>query len=62
VVREIKKKFLPWLMANLKLLSGRIRTRFVSGTTAVACKNLDRIFIAGAIEPEFCEMAEKRLL
>ena len=32
-----------------------------SGTTAVACKELNRNFIGCEIEPKYCEIAEKRL-
>ena len=32
-----------------------------SGTTAVACKELNRNFIGIEINPEYCEIAEKRL-
>jgi DNA modification methylase len=32
-----------------------------SGTTAVACKRLDRRFIGVEISPEYCKIAEKRL-
>jgi len=32
-----------------------------SGTTAVACKRLDRRFIGAEINPEYCKIAEKRL-
>lgn len=32
-----------------------------SGTTAVACKELDRHFIGIEINPEYCKIAEKRL-
>jgi DNA modification methylase len=32
-----------------------------SGTTAVACKNLKRNFIGIEINPDYCEIAQKRL-
>jgi len=32
-----------------------------SGTTAVACKQLNRNFIGFEINPEYCEIANKRL-
>ena len=32
-----------------------------SGTTGVACKNLNRNFILIELEPKYCEIAEKRL-
>lgn len=32
-----------------------------SGTTAVACKQLNRNFIGFEISPEYCKIAEKRL-
>jgi hypothetical protein len=33
-----------------------------SGTTAVACKNTGRNFVAVEISPDYCEIARKRLL
>jgi len=32
-----------------------------SGTTAVACKQLNRNFIGFELSPEYCEIANKRL-
>lgn len=32
-----------------------------SGTTAIACKQLDRYYIGFEINPEYCEIAKKRL-
>ena len=32
-----------------------------SGTTAVACQNLNRNFIGIEVSPEYCKIAEKRL-
>jgi modification methylase len=32
-----------------------------SGTTSVACKNLNRNFIGIEISPEYCKIAEDRL-
>lgn len=34
---------------------------FGSGTTAVACKQLNRNFIGFEIKPEYCKIAEERL-
>jgi DNA modification methylase len=33
-----------------------------SGTTGVACKNLNRNFIGIELNPEYCEMAKQRIL
>jgi len=32
-----------------------------SGTTGVACKNLNRHFIGIDLDPEYCEIAEKQI-
>jgi site-specific DNA-methyltransferase (adenine-specific) len=55
-------KFLEFMIMLSTTIGDTVVDPFVgSGTTAVACKNLGRNFIAGDIESNFCETAKKRL-
>jgi len=56
------EKLVNWLVENGSNNGAVILDPFLgSGTTAVACKNLNRHFIGIEINPDYCKIAEDRL-
>lgn len=59
---EKPKRLMEILIDNSSQINDTILDPFLgSGTTAVACKQLNRNFIGIEISPEYCKIAEQRL-
>jgi len=55
-------KVIKWIIKYLSKKNDIVLDPFIgSGTTAVACKQLDRHYIGFEINSKYCEIAEKRL-